>query len=103
MDSTEIKEMVRNRYGSIAAAASSSCCAPASASACCSPERSKASLMGYTEAELQAVPEGANLGLGCGNPQAIAALQPGEVLSTWAVAPASIACWPRGRSGREAA
>ena len=36
--------------------------------------------MGYTEAELQAVPEGANLGLGCGNPQAIAALKPGEVL-----------------------
>ncbi len=36
--------------------------------------------MGYTDDELQAVPEGANLGLGCGNPQAIAALQPGEVL-----------------------
>ena len=32
------------------------------------------------EAELDAVPEGANLGLGCGNPQAIAALRPGEVL-----------------------
>jgi SAM-dependent methyltransferase len=36
--------------------------------------------MGYTEAELNAVPDGANLGLGCGNPQAIAALRPGEVL-----------------------
>ena len=36
--------------------------------------------MGYTEAELAAVPDGANLGLGCGNPQAIAALRPGEVL-----------------------
>jgi SAM-dependent methyltransferase len=36
--------------------------------------------MGYTEAELTAVPDGANLGLGCGNPQAIAALRPGEVL-----------------------
>ncbi len=80
MDSTEIKELVRNRYGSIAAAASSSCCAPAAASACCSPEQSKASQMGYTDADLQAVPEGANLGLGCGNPQAIAALKPGEVL-----------------------
>ena len=36
--------------------------------------------MGYSEAELAAVPEGANLGLGCGNPQAIAAMQLGEVV-----------------------
>ena len=36
--------------------------------------------MGYSEAELAAVPEGANLGLGCGNPQAIAALKPGEIV-----------------------
>jgi hypothetical protein len=78
MDSAEIKELVRSRYGSIAAA-SASCCAPATTS-CCSPEHAKSARMGYTEDELQAVPEGANLGLGCGNPQAIAALQPGEVL-----------------------
>ena len=79
MDSAEIKELVRNRYGSIAAA-SSSCCAPAAEASCCSPEQAKSARMGYTDAELQAVPEGANLGLGCGNPQAIAALKPGEVL-----------------------
>jgi len=36
--------------------------------------------MGYSEAELAAVPDGANLGLGCGNPQAIAALKPGEIV-----------------------
>lgn len=36
--------------------------------------------MGYSEAELAAIPEGANLGLGCGNPQAIAAMKPGEVV-----------------------
>jgi SAM-dependent methyltransferase len=36
--------------------------------------------MGYSEAELAAVPEGANLGLGCGNPQAFAAMQPGEIV-----------------------
>jgi ubiquinone/menaquinone biosynthesis C-methylase UbiE len=77
MDSVEIKEMVRNRYGSIAAA-SSSCCPPATS--CCSPEQTNAARIGYTEADLSAVPEGANLGLGCGNPQAIAALRPGEVL-----------------------
>jgi hypothetical protein len=36
--------------------------------------------MGCSEADLAAVPEGANLGLGCGNPQAIAALKPGETV-----------------------
>ena len=36
--------------------------------------------MGYSEAELAAVPAGANLGLGCGNPQAIAAMQLGETV-----------------------
>ena len=82
LDTTEIKELVRNRYGSIAAA-SASCCAPATTSSCCGTASEvdvKATRMGYSEAELQAVPEGANLGLGCGNPQAIAALKPGEVL-----------------------
>ena len=77
MDSADIKEMVRNRYGSIAAA-SASCCAPATSSG--TPEGEKSARMGYTEAELTAVPDGANLGLGCGNPQAIAALRSGEVL-----------------------
>jgi arsenite methyltransferase len=36
--------------------------------------------IGYTEGELSAVPEGANLGLGCGNPVALASLRPGEVV-----------------------
>ena len=40
----------------------------------------KARRMGYSDAELASGPEGANLGLGCGNPQAIAALKPGEVV-----------------------
>ena len=80
MDDTQIKEMVRARYGGIAANSSS----PAAAS-CCGPAgddvfAEKARRVGYSEAELGAVPEGANLGLGCGNPQAIAAMQPGEVV-----------------------
>jgi SAM-dependent methyltransferase len=81
MDTAEIKDLVRARYGGIATAANESCCG--SATACCgsAPEvDAKASRMGYTAAELAAVPDGANLGLGCGNPQAIAALRPGEVL-----------------------
>src|SRR5438874_2019835 len=83
-DTAQIKDMVRARYGGIAeAAGSDGCCAPA-ASACCGPApasaEEKAQRMGYSAAELAAVPDGANLGLGCGNPQAIAAMRPGEVV-----------------------
>ena len=85
MDEAQIKEMVRARYGTIASSnASDSCCGPA-ASSCCrpapaSPSDDKSLRMGYSEADLTSVPEGANLGLGCGNPQAIAAMEPGEVV-----------------------
>jgi SAM-dependent methyltransferase len=83
MDDLQIKEMVRARYGGIAeaAGANASCCAPATS--CCGPTATpdgKSREMGYSDAELAAVPEGANLGLGCGNPQAIAALKEGEVV-----------------------
>jgi SAM-dependent methyltransferase len=83
MDQAEIKELVRARYGSIAAAADGSdCCAPAAAS-CCGPTTAaadKALRMGYSAADLALAPDGANLGLGCGNPQAIAAIRPGETI-----------------------
>jgi SAM-dependent methyltransferase len=81
MDEAQIKELVRARYGGIAAASAAGCCAPVSS--CCGPEATsddKARRMGYSDAELAAVPEGTNLGLGCGNPQAIAAMRPGEVV-----------------------
>jgi SAM-dependent methyltransferase len=78
---TEVKEMVRARYGGIAAGTVSDCCAPASSSCCGVPTvEGKAREMGYSADELAAVPDGANLGLGCGNPQAIAAMRPGEVV-----------------------
>lgn len=79
---TEVKEMVRARYGGIAAGTVSDCCAPAPSSCCgVTPTNDgKAQKMGYSAEDLAAVPEGANLGLGCGNPQAIAAMKPGEVV-----------------------
>jgi SAM-dependent methyltransferase len=94
MNASEQKELVRIRYGGIATAAgatASACCTPsAEAIGCCAPAEAagvnspglaeKALRMGYSAAELAAVPEGANLGLGCGNPQAIAALRSGEVV-----------------------
>lgn len=81
MDAVEIKEMVRARYGGLAAGSSSdalsaSCCGPSSASLA----DSKSMRMGYSADELAAVPEGANLGLGCGNPQAIADMRQGEIV-----------------------
>jgi len=83
MEQADIKEMVRTRYERIAAAASaeSGCCAPTTS--CCGPAATldaKSMRMGYSAEELAAVPEGANLGLGCGNPQAIADLKPGETV-----------------------
>ena len=73
MDGDQIKDMVRNRYAEIATG-SSGCCGSAA-----TPEKASCN-MGYSEAELTSVPEGANLGLGCGNPRALAAMQPGEVV-----------------------
>lgn len=76
-----IRESVRKRYGELAQQRRSGCgCAP---SGCCSgpapASPGAASLqIGYSQEELQSVPVGADLGLGCGNPQAIAALQPGQ-------------------------
>jgi arsenite methyltransferase len=83
MDDAQIKEMVRARYGGIAELTEDTCCAPASS--CCGDTApgtptDKSRQMGYSDTELAAVPDGANLGLGCGNPQAIAALKPGEVV-----------------------
>jgi arsenite methyltransferase len=80
MDDSKIKEMVRARYGSIAAARG--CCEP-EARSCCGPATpigDKARRMGYSEAELAGMPEEANLGLGCGNPGAFARLTAGEVV-----------------------
>ena len=69
-----IRQAVRAVYGR---AAETGCCGP---SCCSGPAPDLAQTMGYTAEELAVVPDGANLGLGCGNPQAIAALKTGEVV-----------------------
>ena len=83
METTDVKELVRARYSAIAAGAISDCRAPVASCCGATPAPvadSKSRLMGYSAEELAAVPDGANLGLGCGNPQAIAALKLGEVV-----------------------
>lgn len=79
----QIRQNVRGRYQKIAVKqveASSSCCTPADSSCCNSPADFDAisAKLGYSSSDLAAAPEGANLGLGCGNPQTIAELQAGE-------------------------
>lgn len=75
--SDEVRAVVRERYGKVARATGPLTCAPGSG--CCGPQAPEASLaLGYSPDDLAAVPDGSNLGLGCGNPQAIAALREGE-------------------------
>jgi SAM-dependent methyltransferase len=76
----EIKEAVREGYARIAKQ-DSSCC-PRVNSCCGSTDLAQdiSKKIGYTEKELTAVPEGSNLGLGCGNPVALALLREGETV-----------------------
>ena len=109
LDAAEQRRAVRERYSAIASAASgtteatatddtgaSGCCGPgaetavdadAGSSGCCdtgtgdrADDDEYAGKLGYTDDDVAAVAEGANLGLGCGNPTAIAGLEPGETV-----------------------
>jgi AhpD family alkylhydroperoxidase len=81
MNSEAVREKVRESYGKIAGTGGSCC---GSTPTCCgsTPVASEdlAKHIGYSSEELAALPEGANMGLSCGNPNALAALQPGEVV-----------------------
>ena len=78
MNENEIKKTVRKEYGKIAAQAGCGCgcgCGPAPDSA-----RTTSAGLGYTDDQMDAVPEGSNLGLGCGNPTALGTLEPGQTV-----------------------
>ena len=78
-DENEIRTAVRAKYAGIAATGGGCGCGGATAGCCGTPSESgKFPDVGYSANDLEVVPEGANMGLGCGNPQAIAALRPGE-------------------------
>jgi arsenite methyltransferase len=80
MEDKKMKKKVREGYAKIAKQ-ESTCCG--SAKVCCGKANSPEEIskkIGYTEEQLQSVPDGANLGLGCGNPTAIASLKKGEVV-----------------------
>jgi ubiquinone/menaquinone biosynthesis C-methylase UbiE len=67
-----IRQAVREQYGR-AAERNTSCCGSGAG-------RSVSEQMGYSKEELDSLPEGTDLGLGCGNPTAFASIQPGDVV-----------------------
>ena len=78
MKKEEVKKTVREGYAQVAKS-SSSCCAPQSSCGCSSNVSTDLSKrIGYSDQDIESVPEGANLGLGCGNPIALASLKQGE-------------------------
>ncbi|MBN2289751.1 MAG: arsenite methyltransferase [Candidatus Glassbacteria bacterium] len=81
MSEKRIKRAVREGYGKIARGEVSSCCGPG-VSPCCGGGQAYqiAEKIGYSKQEVASAPEGANLGLGCGNPLALAELRPGETV-----------------------
>ena len=78
MDASTLKSAVRERYAGFVTQ-NQSCCGPQSSCGCAS-EGSSSLQLGYDPKDLAAAPEGANLGLGCGNPVALASLKPGEIV-----------------------
>ncbi|MCK9573346.1 MAG: arsenite methyltransferase [Candidatus Omnitrophica bacterium] len=72
-----IKQIVKEGYAKVAKRGVSCC----SSGSCCSPSNSARGIsktVGYSDDDINAVPDGANLGLGCGNPVAIASLKEGD-------------------------
>jgi SAM-dependent methyltransferase len=84
MDAESVRQKVRDGYGKIAVSGGSCCPSGPTGVSCCGSDATGADKLaqqiGYSAEELAALPDGANMGLSCGNPNALAALQPGEVV-----------------------
>jgi arsenite methyltransferase len=82
-DAAGVRAAVRDAYGKVALGVAPSCCGP---SDCCGGGSTQLSVgqysekLGYQAGELEDAPADANLGLGCGNPTALASLKAGEVV-----------------------
>ncbi len=79
----EVKNAVRDAYGRVVQSNNQNT-ACGNGRSCCGvsakPDPAYSQELGYSQEDLNSVPEGSNMGLGCGNPQAIAGLKPGEVV-----------------------
>ena len=81
MEDSKVRKVVREGYAK--AAREANCCSSTSTASCCAPTSSAEDIstkIGYSQEELEKVPGGANLGLGCGNPVALASLKEGETV-----------------------
>lgn len=72
MNEQDIRTEVRKQYGGIASQSASSCGDSRGDGRCCSSQS-----VGYTSEEIASIPEGSEMGLGCGNPLALAAVEEG--------------------------
>jgi len=83
MKKSDIKKIVRQGYAKVATA-NTSCCGPTASGCGCNTKvsgpKSLSKAIGYSDKEMASVPKEANLGLGCGNPIALASLKPGETV-----------------------
>jgi arsenite methyltransferase len=79
LDASEIRDYVRERYGAIAEQDDAGC-GCGDANCCGGTGQSYSEKLGYSAADAAAVPTGADLGLGCGNPLALASIKPGETV-----------------------
>jgi arsenite methyltransferase len=75
-DADQVRGAVREAYGKVAERDPAAGCTPG----CCGPSQGASAKLGYSQEDLASVPEGSDLGLGCGNPQVIAALRVGETV-----------------------
>ncbi len=78
MNRDSIKKAVRDRYGEISKNMNS--CCPPQASCCGDSAPPLSRNLGYSDEELKGIPQGADLGLGCGNPLALASINKGETV-----------------------
>ncbi len=74
----DVRPVVREKYGAIAEGKSSGCCGEGCG--CGAGETDVLAAIGYSAEQAAAIPDGANLGLGCGNPLAFADARPGETV-----------------------
>ena len=73
----DIKKFVRKKYAEVARG-KTNCCSPEATSCCGGADKNIIDLShGYDRAEVEALPEGSSLGLGCGNPLSLIEIQPG--------------------------
>jgi len=79
-DAETVKHYVRERYGALAEQDAAGDCGCTATGCCTGQAENYSAQLGYSVAEQASVPAGADLGLGCGNPLAIASIKPGETV-----------------------